>query len=54
MPDAGFLSSPHPASIRLAPFRVTSINLKAHSILELPAGQIRNCQTEVGDQLEFV
>jgi uncharacterized protein len=39
---------------RLAPFRVTSINLKAHSILELPAGQIRNCQTEVGDQLEFV
>src|ERR1700691_732928 len=39
---------------RLAPFRVTSINLKTHSILELPAGQIRNCQTEVGDQLEFV
>ena len=39
---------------RLAPFRVTSINLKAHSILELPAGQISNCQTQVGDQLEFV
>jgi uncharacterized membrane protein (UPF0127 family) len=39
---------------RLAPFRVTSINLKAHNILELPAGQISNCRTEVGDQLEFV
>src|SRR5271169_2028799 len=25
---------------RLAPFRVTSINLKTHSVLELPAGQI--------------
>jgi uncharacterized membrane protein (UPF0127 family) len=36
---------------RLAPFRVTSINLKTHSILELPAGQIRNCRIQVGDQL---
>jgi uncharacterized membrane protein (UPF0127 family) len=36
---------------RLAPFRVTSINLKTHSILELPAGQIRNCRMQVGDQL---
>jgi uncharacterized membrane protein (UPF0127 family) len=39
---------------RLAPFRVTSMNLKRHSMLELPAGQISNCQIEVGDQLEFV
>jgi uncharacterized membrane protein (UPF0127 family) len=39
---------------RLAPFSVTSINLKTHSILELPAGQISNCQIEVGDQLDFV
>jgi uncharacterized protein len=39
---------------RLAPFRVTSIHLKTHSVLELPAGQIRNCRIEVGDQLEFV
>jgi uncharacterized membrane protein (UPF0127 family) len=39
---------------RLAPWRVTSINLKTHSVLELPAGQISNCQIEVGDQLEFV
>ena len=39
---------------RLAPFRVTSINPKTHSILELPAGQLSNCQMQVGDQLEFV
>ncbi len=39
---------------RLAPFSVTSINLKTHSILELPAGQISNSQIEVGDQLDFV
>jgi uncharacterized membrane protein (UPF0127 family) len=38
---------------RLAPFRVTSIQLKTYCILELPAGQIRNCQIEIGDQLEF-
>jgi uncharacterized membrane protein (UPF0127 family) len=39
---------------RLAPFRVTSISVKTHSMLELPAGQIRNCQMQVGDQLGFV
>lgn len=39
---------------RLAPFRVTSINLKTHSILELPAGQISKSQTRVGDLLGFV
>jgi uncharacterized protein len=39
---------------RLAPFRVTGIHLKIHSMLELPAGQIRNCHMEVGDQLEIV
>jgi len=38
---------------RLAPFRMTSIHLKTHSMLGLPAGQISSCQTEVGDQLEF-
>jgi uncharacterized protein len=38
---------------RLAPFRVTSIHLKTNSVLELPAGQIKNCRIEVGDQLEF-
>ena len=39
---------------RLAPFRVTSIHLKTHSMLELPAGQISNCQMQVGDQLELL
>ena len=39
---------------RLAPFRVTSLQRKAHSILELPAGQIRHCRIKVGDQLELV
>jgi uncharacterized protein len=39
---------------RLAPFRVTSIQRKAHSFLELPAGQIGHCRIKVGDQLEFV
>jgi uncharacterized protein len=39
---------------RMAPFRVTSIHLKRHCMLELPAGQISNCKMEVGDQLEWV
>lgn len=39
---------------RLAPFRMTSIHLKIHSMLELPAGQIDHCRMQVGDQLEFV
>jgi uncharacterized membrane protein (UPF0127 family) len=39
---------------RLGPFRMTSVNLKTHSMLELPAGQISNCQMQVGDQLELV
>jgi uncharacterized protein len=39
---------------RLAPFRVTSLQRKAHSILELPAGQICHCRIHVGDQLEWV
>jgi uncharacterized protein len=38
---------------RLAPFRMTSIHLRIHSMLELPAGQIGNCQMQVGDQLEW-
>jgi uncharacterized membrane protein (UPF0127 family) len=39
---------------RLAPFRTTSISLRTHSMLELPAGQINRCQMKIGDQLEFV
>jgi uncharacterized membrane protein (UPF0127 family) len=39
---------------RLAPFRVTSLQRKAHSVLELPAGQIRHCRIRIGDQLELI
>jgi uncharacterized membrane protein (UPF0127 family) len=38
----------------LALFRVTSLQRKAHSILELPAGRIGRCRIHVGDQLELV
>jgi uncharacterized protein len=38
---------------RLAPFRMTSIHLKTHSMLELPAGQISNCRMQIGDQLQL-
>lgn len=37
----------------LRPFRVTRINWKAASALELPAGVIAASQTQVGDQLNF-
>jgi uncharacterized membrane protein (UPF0127 family) len=36
---------------RLPPFRVTTISLKTHSVLELAAGQIDQCGIEPGDQL---
>lgn len=36
----------------LAPFRVTSVSLKTHSVLELPSGRIGECQIEIGDQLD--
>ena len=39
---------------RLAPFRITSVSLKTHNVLELPAGTISKCRVEVGDQLEIV
>jgi uncharacterized protein len=39
---------------RLAPFRITSINLKTRCILELPAGDVSRCLIKIGDQLEFV
>jgi uncharacterized protein len=38
---------------RLPPFRMTTISLKVHSVLELAAGEIDACRTEVGDQLEM-
>ena len=37
----------------LRPFRVTRLNWKAASALELPAGAIAASQTQVGDQLFF-
>jgi len=37
----------------LVPFRMTCVNLKIHSMLELPAGTIRACEMRVGDQLEL-
>jgi uncharacterized protein len=39
---------------RLPPLRLTSINLRTHSVLELPAGAIAKYQIMVGDQLEVV
>jgi uncharacterized protein len=36
------------------PFRMTGINLRVHSMLELPPGQIEVCGIEIGDQLKFV
>jgi uncharacterized membrane protein (UPF0127 family) len=38
---------------RLPPFRVTSLSFKIRTILELKAGEIENCNIEVGDQLEI-
>jgi uncharacterized protein len=37
----------------LRPWRVTSINFRVHSVLELAAGQIQACGIAVGDQLEL-
>lgn len=37
----------------LRPFRVTSLNWKASTVLELPAGTIAATGTQVGDVLQF-
>lgn len=37
----------------LRPFRVTAINWKAASALELPAGVIASTNTQLGDELQF-
>jgi len=37
----------------LRPFRVTTINWKAASALELPAGTIASTNTQLGDQLQL-
>jgi uncharacterized membrane protein (UPF0127 family) len=36
---------------KLGPFRLTSVSLKTHSVLELAPGQIDACGIEPGDQL---
>lgn len=38
----------------LAPFRVTSVSFKIHSVVELPCGTIKRSETQVGDQLEIL
>lgn len=37
----------------MAPYRVSSIQLRGYSVLELPNGTIRKSRTEVGDHLEI-
>lgn len=37
----------------MLPYRVSSIRLRGHSVLELPNGTIVKSRTEVGDQLEI-
>ncbi len=38
---------------RLRPFRFGSVRFKAKSVLELPAGTLKESRTEVGDLLQF-
>jgi uncharacterized membrane protein (UPF0127 family) len=38
----------------LVPFRVTSVSLKMHSVIELKAGQIAESGTAVGDTLKML
>jgi uncharacterized protein len=37
----------------LRPFRLTALNWRSRTVLELPAGTIHASRTEVGDQLVF-
>jgi uncharacterized membrane protein (UPF0127 family) len=37
----------------LVPYRISSIQLRGYSVLELPNGTIKKSHTEVGDQLEI-
>jgi uncharacterized membrane protein (UPF0127 family) len=37
----------------LAPYRISSINLRGYSVMELPAATIKKSRTELGDQLEI-
>jgi uncharacterized membrane protein (UPF0127 family) len=35
----------------LVPWRLTSVSTKLHSVIELPAGRIAACKTQLGDTL---
>ena len=37
----------------MAPYRISRVDLRAYSVLELPNGTIKKSHTEVGDQLEI-
>ncbi len=37
----------------LAPYRISSINLRGYSVMEFPAATIKKSRTELGDQLEI-
>jgi uncharacterized membrane protein (UPF0127 family) len=37
----------------LVPWRVTSVSPKVHSVVELPAGRITQCKTQLGDTLSI-
>ena len=37
----------------LVPFRLTSVNLKLRSVLELPSGAIAQSEIQLGDQLQI-
>lgn len=37
----------------LAPYRITAVRLRGHSILELPKGTVQKSRTEIGDQLDI-
>jgi len=40
-------------TIDVVPYRVTSVSTKIASVIELPAGTIRECQVQVGDVLSI-
>jgi uncharacterized membrane protein (UPF0127 family) len=37
----------------MPPFRISTVQFRGYSVLELPSGTIKKSQTEVGDQLEI-
>jgi uncharacterized membrane protein (UPF0127 family) len=37
----------------LVPWRITSVSTKLHSVIELPAGRIAECDVQLGDSLSI-